>query len=288
VNDTWLADSARVLYKSVKAADRLTAIKVDGTDSALDLRRQRRRRTLQGQLRRHRHRRFGPQHRRRAISHQENRAALNSLDAARAAGWGRATSSSSPPTAIPTSAAPLSPASLSRFPSQQLSALAAQIDAGKVKVVVSVGEASPPPASPARSSRKVSVIYLGTHANATSAAAKVVLPTLSVFEKNGTFMNQPFRIQKFAKAIPARGRDRRSYRPRQARDRRRCHRRLRHGIGLETHRRRSPCARDDDLAPISPRPASSSSATPFAALPFVEGETLHYKPAQPAVAAATA
>ena len=29
-------------------------------------------------------------------------------------------------------------------------------------------------------------------------------------------------------------------------------------------------------------------ATPFAALPFVEGETLHYKPAQPAVAAATA
>jgi NADH-quinone oxidoreductase subunit G len=29
-------------------------------------------------------------------------------------------------------------------------------------------------------------------------------------------------------------------------------------------------------------------ATPFAALPFAEGETLHYKPAQPVVAAATA
>jgi NADH-quinone oxidoreductase subunit G len=29
-------------------------------------------------------------------------------------------------------------------------------------------------------------------------------------------------------------------------------------------------------------------ATPFSALPFVEGETLHYKPAQPVVAAANA
>jgi NADH-quinone oxidoreductase subunit G len=29
-------------------------------------------------------------------------------------------------------------------------------------------------------------------------------------------------------------------------------------------------------------------AAPFAALPFVEGETLHYKPGQPAVAAANA
>jgi NADH-quinone oxidoreductase subunit G len=38
--------------------------------------------------------------------------------------------------------------------------------------------------------------------NATSAAAKVVIPTLTVFEKSGTFVNQQFRIQKFAKAVP--------------------------------------------------------------------------------------
>jgi NADH-quinone oxidoreductase subunit G len=52
---------------------------------------------------------------------------------------------------------------------------------------------------------KVSVIYLGTHANATSAAAKVVIPTLTVFEKSGTFVNQQFRLQKFAqgRARPA-------------------------------------------------------------------------------------
>ena len=50
---------------------------------------------------------------------------------------------------------------------------------------------------------KISIIYLGTHANATSAAAKVVIPTLTVFEKSGTLVNQQFRIQKFARAVPA-------------------------------------------------------------------------------------
>ena len=48
----------------------------------------------------------------------------------------------------------------------------------------------------------MSVVYLGTHANATSAAARVVVPTLTVFEKHGTFINQQFRIQRFARAVP--------------------------------------------------------------------------------------
>src|SRR5258708_21178266 len=51
--------------------------------------------------------------------------------------------------------------------------------------------------------KKVSVIYLGTHSNATTALATVVIPGLTVFEKNGTFVNQQFRIQKFYKAVPA-------------------------------------------------------------------------------------
>ena len=37
VNDTWMADTGRVLYKAVAAADRLTAVKVNGADSALDI-----------------------------------------------------------------------------------------------------------------------------------------------------------------------------------------------------------------------------------------------------------
>ena len=46
------------------------------------------------------------------------------------------------------------------------------------------------------------MVYLGSHANATSAAAQVAIPTLTVFEKSGSFVNQQFRLQKFASAVP--------------------------------------------------------------------------------------
>ena len=49
---------------------------------------------------------------------------------------------------------------------------------------------------------KVKIIYLGTHANPTSAAAAVVLAGRTLFEKSGTLINQQFRIQKFAAAVP--------------------------------------------------------------------------------------
>jgi len=175
---------------------------------------------------------------------------------------------------------------VSALPSQKLAALAADIDAGKVKAVVAINEDLAAAGLTAAQLAKVAVIYIGTHANATSAAAKVVLPTLTVFEKAGTFVNQQFRIQKFAKAVP----------------------------GL--------AGAHDDLLVLSklvaaaggPAPASEINAlwtalsaevpalatmlyknipetgllldaTPWAGLPFVEGETLHYKPAAPAVPA---
>ena len=133
---------------------------------------------------------------------------------------------------------------------------------------------------------KVSIIYLGTHANATSAAAKVVIPTLHTFEKAGTFVNQQFRIQKFAAAVPG------------------------------------PAGSTNDLVVLSKLVAATGAAAPasdvhgvwsalaasvpalaglsykgiadtgvvldsaaWSGLPFVEGETLKYKPAAPAVAA---
>ena len=47
----------------------------------------------------------------------------------------------------------------------------------------------------------VQVIYFGTSKNTTSEQAKVVFPSLSVFEKEGTFVNQNFILQKFKQAI---------------------------------------------------------------------------------------
>lgn len=91
---------------------------------------------------------------------------------------------------------------ISDLPSTQLTALAAAIEAGQVKTIVSINEDLAAAGLTAAQLAKVSIVYLGTHANATSAAAKVVLPTYTVFEKSGTFVNQQFRIQKFAKAVP--------------------------------------------------------------------------------------
>jgi NADH-quinone oxidoreductase subunit G len=91
---------------------------------------------------------------------------------------------------------------ISALPAQKLAGLAADIDAGKVRTVLSVGEDLLAAGLTAAQLAKVAVIYLGTHKNATSDAAKVTLPTLTVFEKSGTFVNQQFRLQKFAKAVP--------------------------------------------------------------------------------------
>ena len=45
------------------------------------------------------------------------------------------------------------------------------------------------------------MIYFGSSKNSTSEQAKVVFPSLSVFEKEGTFVNQNFILQKFKQAI---------------------------------------------------------------------------------------
>lgn len=50
--------------------------------------------------------------------------------------------------------------------------------------------------------KKVKLIYLGTQENLTSSLAYLVFPLLTVFEKSGSFVNQQFRVQKFHEAVP--------------------------------------------------------------------------------------
>jgi NADH-quinone oxidoreductase subunit G len=92
---------------------------------------------------------------------------------------------------------------ISQLPAPQLTELGAQIDAGTIKTVLVLGEDLAAAGLSAAQLAKVALVYLGTHGNATSEAARVVIPTLSVFEKHGTVINQQFRIQRFAKAVPA-------------------------------------------------------------------------------------
>jgi len=137
---------------------------------------------------------------------------------------------------------------------------------------------------------KVSVIYLGTHKNATSDAARVVIPTLTVFEKSGTFVNQQFRLQKFAKAVPG---------PADMADDLVTLSNLLAAMSLpvEGSAKAGGTALPSDLAGLwaamsvevktlaglsyAKLPATGQllDATAWNGLPFVEGETLHFKPA---------
>lgn len=88
------------------------------------------------------------------------------------------------------------------FDAADVSALAAKIEADEVKTVFVCGEDLSALGLTEEQIKKVDIVYLGTQKNATSEEASVVLPSRTVFEKAGTFINQEFRLQKFEAAIP--------------------------------------------------------------------------------------
>jgi NADH-quinone oxidoreductase subunit G len=88
------------------------------------------------------------------------------------------------------------------LPPERLTQLGAWIDEGKVRCVVSVGEDLLAAGLTEAQLARVAVVYLGTHANATSAIARIVVPTFTVLERTGSFVNQQFRLQKFFQAVP--------------------------------------------------------------------------------------
>ena len=158
--------------------------------------------------------------------------------------------------------------------------LGAAIDAGQIKAVISVNEDLVAAGLTAAQLAKVAIVFLGTHASATSTAAQVVLPTLTVFEKSGSFVNQQFRLQKFFKAVPG---------PTGATDDLAVLAKLIAATGgpalpAEIHALWTVLAAEvPALATITfanlPDTGLLLDGTPWAGLPFPEGETLHYKPA---------
>jgi NADH-quinone oxidoreductase subunit G len=315
VNDTWMADSGRELYKQVKAADRLTAVKINGTDATLEaalkaaadlfasstgsvavvgsgrssVEEQFLTKKLAAALKAPAHlvSRVGEGDK-LLISADRNPNLRGALvtgliselpKVGDAAPNKPALSEANGPRSAHRGEGAAAPADL-RIGG--LSALAAAIDAGKIKTVVSIGEDFAAAGLSAAQLAKISVVYLGTHANTTSAAAKVVVPTLTVFEKSGTFVNQQFRIQKFAKAVPG---------PAGATDDLVVLAKLAHVAATDLASvwallaAEVPALGTMRYANI-PDTGLLLDATPYAALPFAEGETLHFKPA--AKAAVTA
>lgn len=193
VNDTWMSDSGRVIYKEVEDENRLStdssngglsqihkylesekiAYVGSGSSSVEELylynRLSRATRSVANYL----------------VAHtQEGDELLISNDA------------------NPNTRGALSVGFIESLPEEQLSDLGSKIDAGDVDTVVAYNEDLTAAGITTEQLAKVDVIYFGTSSNATSEAAAVVIPTLTVFEKDGTFINQQFRLQKFLQAVP--------------------------------------------------------------------------------------
>jgi NADH-quinone oxidoreductase subunit G len=283
VNDTWMADSGRVLYKAVRGQGRLDSIRVNGAESALESAVKAAAEILKA---------GGAAVVGSGGSSVEEQFVLRKLcdalgvKASLVARVGKGDGLLVSADRSPNVRGALVTGLAAGLPSATLDSLGAQIDSGKVTAVVSIGEDLGAAGLSAAQLARVSVVYLGTHANATSAAARVVIPTLTVFEKSGTFVNQQFRIQKFSRAVPGIV---------GATDDLVALARLAAAVG-------GPALGADvgalwaQMAAEVPALATMNygnlpdgglllDGTPWAALPFAEGPSLHYQPTAPKEAA---
>ena len=209
VNDTWMADSGRVLFKEVSAADRLSWATLNGVQvtqgkalqAAVDLLSGRGGRAESGAVKGVAVVGSGRSTVEEQFLTQKIAAKLNATVAlVSRVGVGDKILVSADRN--PNVRGALVTGLIRALPEQKLTALGAAIDAGQVQVVLSIGEDLIAAGLTGAQLAKVAVIYLGTHQNATSAVASVVIPALTVFEKAGTLVNQQFRLQKFARAVP--------------------------------------------------------------------------------------
>jgi len=277
VNDTWMTDSGRMLYKQVRAEDRLLVASINGGTSAYEMAMK----AASDLLRAGSVAVVGSG--RSSVEEQfltKKLAAALKAPVALVSRIGKGDGILLSADRNPNVRGALVTGLISALPSQQLTSLAADIDAGKVKTVVAINEDLAAAGLTAAQLAKVSVIYLGTHKNATSAVAKVVLPTLTVFEKAGTFVNQQFRLQKFAKVVPG---------PEGLADDLVTLANLAAAAGAGalpsdlTGVWATLAAEVPALAGLSyaklPATGAALDSAAWAGLPFVEGETLHFKPA---------
>jgi NADH-quinone oxidoreductase subunit G len=83
-----------------------------------------------------------------------------------------------------------------------ISGLKGAVDSGAVDSVISINEDILAAGLALDELKKVRFVSMDTHFCDASQYAKIEIPLLTVFEKAGTFVNQQFRLQKFAAAVP--------------------------------------------------------------------------------------
>ncbi|WP_269538075.1 2Fe-2S iron-sulfur cluster-binding protein [Cerasicoccus fimbriatus] len=199
VNDTWMADTGRALYHQVEAKSRMKSFRVDGNKASLGEAIQRVRELMtvgpiayvgsgqmsvedQWMLRKLVETEPGPIH---FVYHQGE-------------GDGRLISKDK----TPNLRGGLLTGLIKDLPDAHLHALRDQLEKGEIKTIVAFGEDLVKAGIAPELLKKANVIYFGDQRNDTTDFVKVLLPTLTVFERSGSFINQQFRLQKFAQCVP--------------------------------------------------------------------------------------
>jgi NADH-quinone oxidoreductase subunit G len=198
VNDCWMADSGRELFKAVEAENRIDFFAVDNAKTTPDRALARAAELLKA---------GGVGYVGSAQSSVEEQFLLRQIVGREPgpvafashtrAGDGLLISSDATPNvrgAFLTGLLKEAPAGLAD--------LLAKVNAGTIKTLLVVHEDLAQLGFTDEQLRKVNIIYLGTHASPTSDNAQVVLPGLTVFEKTGSFVNQQWRVQRFFQAVP--------------------------------------------------------------------------------------
>ena len=199
VNDTWMTDSGRDLFKPIESDDRLTHYTIEGVHTTCDEAAASVVKLIQAgdvALVGSAHSSVEEQFFYKQIADRSG--AKVSLVSHQGEGDGLLLSEDRSPNLRGALVTGL----ITDLPEASLETLACEINSGAVKTIFAVNEDLTELGISKEALAKINVIYIGTHANATSEVASVVLPSLSVFEKDGTFINQSFRLQRFKAAVP--------------------------------------------------------------------------------------
>ena len=198
VNDSWMTDSGRALYKLVKSDDRLKTPLVDQEESTMENALLSAVRSLEG----------------KSVgivgsckSSLEEQFLLNRLAKGLKATkflrghFGEDDGILLSADRTPNLRGALITGFASSYPKEHLSSLAQALKKDKLEALLVVGEDLIDSKVDAELLSGVQVVYLGTHENATSNLAQVVIPTLTL-RKGRSFVNRGFFLQRFQQAVP--------------------------------------------------------------------------------------
>lgn len=199
VNDTWMTDSGRALFKSIESDDRLTHYTIEGVHKSAgetarataDLLKSGKVAVISSA-----HSSVEEQFFHKMIADRCDAPIF--LVAKNGEGDGILLSEDR----TPNLRGALIHGLIDKLPETNLDSLAEKINNGGVDTLFIANEDISTVGIASKLLSKVKIVYLGTHANQTSQVADIVCPTLSVFEKDGSFVNQSFRLQKFNAAVP--------------------------------------------------------------------------------------